>query len=101
MNFLKGDRVKHPNKPDWGIGEVLEDVGDRIARIFFVEAGEKKISLELVSLTKIRREPHPILDNLHISKKKHRGLKFYVDGFLKTFPEGFEGQKYHKLGEGQ
>ena len=35
MQYKKGDRVKHPKKPDWGIGQVLADSTGGTVRIFF------------------------------------------------------------------
>jgi len=96
MQFKKGDRVLHPKKPDWGIGEVLENTEGQRVKVFFVEAGEKKISLELANLSKIDKEPHPILDNLRINMKKHKGLKCLTGEFLKEFPDGFGSKKYHE-----
>ncbi len=46
--FIKGNRVKHPKKHDWGIGEVLEDSNDKTVYIHFENAGKKQLSLEYV-----------------------------------------------------
>jgi hypothetical protein len=35
MDYKKGTRVKHPNVPDWGPGEVLEDSAGDSARLYF------------------------------------------------------------------
>lgn len=40
----KGDWVFHPRMPDWGYGKVLELIGDNKGRVFFLLAGEKKLS---------------------------------------------------------
>jgi hypothetical protein len=42
----KGDWVFHPRMPDWGYGKVLEVIGDTKGRVFFLLAGEKKLSWE-------------------------------------------------------
>jgi len=44
MRFSQGERVTHPNKLDWGIGQVLDD-SDKTVRVFFVGAGEKTLRL--------------------------------------------------------
>ena len=36
MEYMKGDRVKHPTKDDWGLGEVLENSNGESVRVFFV-----------------------------------------------------------------
>lgn len=41
MQYKKGDRVRHPKKPDWGIGQVLADSTGGTVQIFFTHAGEK------------------------------------------------------------
>jgi len=46
----KGDWVFHPRMPDWGYGKVLELIGDSKGRVFFLLAGEKKISWEHAGL---------------------------------------------------
>lgn len=43
MHFLKGQRVTHHNKPDWGFGEVLDDSSDEKVRIFFEHGGERTL----------------------------------------------------------
>lgn len=48
MKYRKGERVRHPKKPDWGIGEVLRDSVDDSVKIYFSEVGEKTISLQYI-----------------------------------------------------
>ncbi|MBK5970464.1 MULTISPECIES: DUF3553 domain-containing protein [Thiorhodovibrio] len=49
MPFKVGDRVKHPKKLDWGLGEVTASGGGNVT-VHFVDAGEKKLSLNHVAL---------------------------------------------------
>jgi len=54
--FVEHDRVLHPNKREWGIGEILHKSGS-ILTIWFEEAGEKRLSLDYVKPVKlIQRE---------------------------------------------
>jgi hypothetical protein len=46
----KGDWVFHPRMPDWGYGKVLELIGNNKGRVFFLLAGEKKMSWEHAGL---------------------------------------------------
>jgi len=46
----KGDWVFHPRMPDWGYGKILELIGDTKGRVFFLLAGEKKLSWEHADL---------------------------------------------------
>ena len=69
MQFKKGDRVRHPKKPDWGIGQVLADSTGGAVRIFFTHAGEKTISLDVVQPEKLTGDAasSPILDRLDLA----------------------------------
>ena len=68
MEYKKGERVKHPTKDDWGLGEVLADSNDGFVSIFFVDAGKKKLALKYVQPLKVMEaeSAHPILDGLKI-----------------------------------
>ena len=44
-----GQRVTHPAKPDWGVGEILHTEGN-VATILFEHAGRKTINLSYVKL---------------------------------------------------
>jgi len=50
LKLSKGDWVFHPRMPDWGYGKILELIGDNKGRVFFLVAGEKKISWEHAGL---------------------------------------------------
>ncbi len=41
MNWKPGDRVTHPNRPEWGIGVVRNIKSDGKIAIYFEEVGEK------------------------------------------------------------
>lgn len=100
MEYQKGDRVKHPTREEWGLGEVLENSNGVSVRVFFVGAGEKTLSLKYVQPTKISEDEaaHPVLDNLKISKSvcgiKYQSLPQSMQFFLELFPEGFYGNKF-------
>lgn len=44
QKLSKGDWVLHPRMPGWGYGKILELIGDTKGRVFFLLAGEKKMS---------------------------------------------------------
>ena len=102
MKYSKGDRVRHPKKKEWGLGEVLEDSNGDNVRIFFVGAGEKIISLKHAQPEKVAPQDafHPVLDNLKISRKgssiKYQGLPQSKSFFLEQYPQGFYGEKLEK-----
>ncbi|MGM0611605.1 MAG: DUF3553 domain-containing protein [Thermodesulfobacteriota bacterium] len=100
MEYKKGDRVKHPTKEDWGLGEVLEKSNGATVRVFFVGAGEKTLSLQYVQPLQVKgnEASNAVLDNLKISKSssgiKYQSLPQSVQFFLEEFPEGFYGAKF-------
>ena len=49
----KGDWVFHPRIPAWGYGQVLEILSENKGRVFFLLAGEKKLSWEHAGLDRI------------------------------------------------
>ena len=51
LKLSKGDWVFHPRMPDWGYGKVLELIGESKGRVFFLRAGEKKLSWEHAGLS--------------------------------------------------
>lgn len=100
MEYRKGKRVRHPAKPDWGLGEVLEDSrGDKV-RLFFVGAGEKTLSLSYVQLEPVTDEEaaHPLLDNLKTTSSdtaiRYQSVPQSIDYFLKHYTDGFYGQRF-------
>ena len=100
MKYNKGDRVKHPKRDDWGLGEVLADSDGGSVRIFFVESGEKTISLDIIQPVLVAGSgaADPVLDNLKTDKSasgiKYQSLTESIQFFLKEYPEGFYGEKY-------
>ena len=102
MKYKKGDRVRHPTKDDWGLGEVLADSTGGSVRIFFVGEGEKTISLKYIQPVKVSgtEATHSGLDNLKIDKSvsgiKYQSLADSIQFFLKEYPEGFYGGKFTK-----
>ena len=79
-----GDRIRHPAKPEWGIGQVL-DVDSSKAEVFFVEAGSKIISLRHVSLAILHPPPtHPLLDRIDskaVGGGGYRSISQSIQGF--------------------
>ena len=88
MKYNKGDRVRHPKRDDWGLGEVLAGSDGGAVRIFFVEAGEKTISLDIIEPVPVTgpEAADPVLDNLKTDKPasgiKYRSLAESIQFFL-------------------
>lgn len=102
MEYKKGQRVRHPNLVDWGLGEVLADSDNDSVKIFFVGVGEKFLSLKYVQPVHVNNEDahHPVLDNLKAQKRaskfKYQSLQQSIVYFLTRFPEGFYGDDFKK-----
>jgi hypothetical protein len=102
MWLKKEDRVKHPLKAEWGLGEVLEDSNGETVRVFFVGTGEKTLSLKHVTLECIPTDEaaHPILDHLRVPEKRDRhryqSLPESIERFRARYPQGFSDDRFVK-----
>jgi hypothetical protein len=96
----KGTRVRHITKPDWGVGQVLEDVKGECVKIFFDQEGKKELSttvLEKIRVVAGEESSSPLLDNLGPSLE----IKFSPEVqmaqamivLLKKFPGGLHGNR--------
>ena len=100
MPLAKGQRVRHPAKPDWGVGQVLEDASSSSVKVFFVGAGERELSLTHVTplLVTGAEASHAVLDNLRLVRTgetvRYESLPRVIDRFLELFPQGFYGSRY-------
>lgn len=47
--FAPGALVRHPDRPDWGLGQVQSAIGNRIT-VNFENAGKLLINADVVSL---------------------------------------------------
>ncbi len=50
--FSPGVYVRHPDRPDWGVGQVQSAVGDRITANF-EHAGKRVVNVSVVALEPI------------------------------------------------
>jgi hypothetical protein len=57
--LVPGTLVRHPDRPDWGLGQVQSAIGSRIT-VNFENAGKLMINAEVVSLEEVgeRDERH-------------------------------------------
>ena len=54
LYFSLGDFVRHPGKPEWGIGQVQSIVGMNVT-VNFTHAGKQMINCAIVELEKVDR----------------------------------------------
>ena len=52
LYFLLGNYVRHPEKPEWGIGQVQSIVGMKVT-VNFPHAGKQMINCAIVELEKV------------------------------------------------
>lgn len=53
-----GQRVRHPGRPDWGIGQVQSAVGDRVT-VNFEHAGKVLVNAGVVALEILHEDDAP------------------------------------------
>ncbi len=60
MSFalVPGALVRHPTRPDWGIGQVQSVIGNRVT-VNFEHQGKQMINNEFVGLVVINDDPNP------------------------------------------
>lgn len=100
IQFTKGTRVRHINKPEWGVGQLLEDGNSQSIRIFFEQKGEREIlssaSVKLMVLTGPAAQS-TLLDNLHLpgpgSSRPMVTMGEAKLRFLELYPGGLQGEK--------
>lgn len=100
LELRKNDRVKHGSKPEWGLGQVLEDSADGKVRVFFTGAGERNLVLKHAPLVRVSGDEakHLGLDNLKTissgKRKSYKSLQLLKEKFCAQFPGGFVGAAY-------
>ena len=50
--FTPGTLVRHPDRPDWGLGQVQSGIGARVT-VNFEHAGKKLINADVVKLISV------------------------------------------------
>jgi hypothetical protein len=58
QGLLPGDFVKHPDRPDWGLGQVQSMIGQR-ATVNFENAGKVTVNTAVVSLVLVEAQAAP------------------------------------------
>lgn len=102
MEKLKaGQRVTHTGRPDWGLGQLLEDENTNEIRVFFPNKGELLLqSAARGKLQLVNGDEPPLVIPPKITPKKpgakHMPLvtiDMAKEKFLKQFPGGFYDKK--------
>ncbi len=58
QGLLPGDFVRHPDQPDWGIGQVQSMIGQR-ATVNFENAGKVTMNIAVVALVLVEAQGSP------------------------------------------
>lgn len=58
QGLLPGDFVRHPDRPDWGLGQVQSMIGQR-ATVNFENAGKVTVNTAVVSLILVEAQSSP------------------------------------------
>jgi len=74
MNFSKGQYVRHPQKPDWGVGQIIEEIQETKVRVDFENAGKRKLDLAYVNLEPVPDSEAEKLRNRLAEKLRNRLL---------------------------
>jgi hypothetical protein len=99
MEFARGDIIRNPMKPEWGIGKVLDAPAGHTLRVFFVTAGEKTLALDVVKPERVDGAAvHPALAAAATDGARNvqhfRNIPAAIEGFLARYPRGFHGERY-------
>jgi hypothetical protein len=93
----KGDRVSHPQKPEWGPGLVAETNQGGKVRVIFVDGGEKLLQLRHAKLEAFDGQDDR-LDRLSsddgASGGDLLGPQRAREKFLSVYPDGCRGDEY-------
>lgn len=92
-----GSFIKNDNAPDWGVGKILEKIGEKKLRIFFEFAGEKTLLDGTAPLVLVPNPSnHPVLSRVKKDSSFDGFRPFWnlENNFLRQFPKGFNDSKY-------
>ncbi len=100
----KGQRVQHINRPNWGLGQLLEDENANGFRVFFEENSEGVVNLAIAARDRLRvvtgaQAQSVLLDNLDLVDGERLTLEMAKQRFLKQFPGGLrllDGERDYK-----
>jgi len=103
MLLKKDQYVFNPKKPEWGIGKVIEIVNQDRARVFFQYGGYRLMVRKTNPLVPADTNElnMTIFDNLSDEngsgdvEKHFKDIPSSISYFLKEFPGGFSGERYH------
>lgn len=99
MTLDVGDRVVHPARSEWGLGQIIQSADCKVT-VVFEHAGEKTVRIDIIPLKKVVGEQakSAFLDSLRKTKRKSKRALYSLDAlielFQREFPGGFHGEKF-------
>jgi hypothetical protein len=84
MELVKDDRVRMPAKPEWGVGQVIQNPSSGKVCILFREVGEKTLSLKHATL----------VSDASLQGTPYLGPHQAVEAFLAKYPGGFQSPAF-------
>lgn len=58
MSLVPGARVRHPERPDWGLGQIQSVIGTRVT-VNFEHAGKQLINIAVIPLEVVPSDDEP------------------------------------------
>ena len=98
--LLKGTRLRHQSRSDWGVGQVLEDENGQFVKVFFEGHGEASLATSALSkLTVVSGTDAEslLLDKLYLPREGKIPSMVTIteakERLLRMFPGGLHGAK--------
>ena len=94
--ILKKDLcVKNPLKEEWGVGKVLENTGNNIFQVFFLNCGLKKFNRKQNPLVEIDSVNDELFENINTdNSEKFIPNSNLIKYFLENYNDGFSEKEY-------
>ena len=94
--ILKKDLcVKNPLKEEWGVGKVLENTGNNIFQVFFLNCGLKKFNRKQNPLVEIDSINDELFENINTdNSEKFIPNSNLIEYFLENYNDGFSEKEY-------
>lgn len=95
MILKKDICVKNPLKEEWGAGKVLENTGNNIYEVFFLNCGLKKFNRKQNPLVEIDEITNELFENINTeNSEKFIPNSNLIKYFLENYEDGFSGDDY-------
>lgn len=99
MSWSIGDRVTHPARPDWGLGEIVRVGNDNKLVVYFERAGEKLLKgAPIVPASGSDAERNVLRSRTRVAPRPRgaaqRSVEQYKQAFIDLFPLGFRDREY-------